>query len=227
MPDDSSDIADGVRQTCVTSVKIPPITPTAHTMHTALTCRSEALCDRFKDRDALDMMGHRHHVEAAPSLQHAYALQDRARPQQPAASANLHLTRREAPVRSARWHAKSRRRGTTNSPLRRPKFNRTRAPRHPGHVHRLHNSSPEDVRPEPGGIVPPRYSPPEGIGPHRSAVADLHLPSMHCHRSDRSRQFAGRILVAQLGGNHRRHRGWACLSQHRPSTVEVPRDDDG
>ena len=104
------------------------------------------------------------------------------------------------PVRSAHWHAKSRRRGTTNSPLRRPRFNRTRASRHPGMFTDYTIPVRKMCGRKPGGIVPPRYSAPAGIGPHRSAVADLHLPSMHCHRSNRSRQFAGRILVAPLAG---------------------------
>jgi hypothetical protein len=39
-----------------------PVTPTAHITHTARTCRSDALCGRLKDGDALNMVGHRKHV---------------------------------------------------------------------------------------------------------------------------------------------------------------------
>lgn len=43
-------------------VKITPITPTMHITHTTQTRRSEALCDGFEDRDALDMVGHKKQV---------------------------------------------------------------------------------------------------------------------------------------------------------------------
>ncbi len=44
------------------SVKISPTTHAAHTAHTALTRRSEALSNGLKDRNALDMMGHRNRI---------------------------------------------------------------------------------------------------------------------------------------------------------------------
>lgn len=62
--DAPSEYASSVRHERQTSVKI---SPTTHTAHTALTRRSDALSNGLKDRDALDMMGHREYVEAMTS----------------------------------------------------------------------------------------------------------------------------------------------------------------
>lgn len=65
-----SERASNVRRICV---KISPVTPTAHIMHIRRNGRSGTLCGRFKDRDALHVMGHRDQIERSPADQSPFS----------------------------------------------------------------------------------------------------------------------------------------------------------
>ncbi len=62
-PDAPSGRASNERHERRFSVKISPVTPTPHITHIAQNRRSDTLRDRFKDRNALHMVGHREQVE--------------------------------------------------------------------------------------------------------------------------------------------------------------------
>lgn len=63
----SRDNSSNVRHVRPISIKTSPVTHVAPIMHTRQTFRSAALFSRLKDRDALDMVGHRKGVTLSES----------------------------------------------------------------------------------------------------------------------------------------------------------------